>query len=256
MIISSIDSVKSLPSPALGLLPAIHDASVEVFLGSASLPLGTAANEVMVNGSGATFTLPAFNSWPPQRVRAGEFFGTDGRFYYPLVRYKETNSFYPAAFERNLYTLAFTPESLPVGGLFSLNRTLDLRMFNNTSDAVWTIVWEIGMVAAQTEPAPVGPNLEGYIWRRPLIEQKLHITDVVKKHTFGVILRRSIVNQEEVFVGDIIRYNKALGALPDQLPTGPNFVLRIKLAYFDTENDVPEPRGFVAYYCHGGDGEK
>jgi hypothetical protein len=143
---------------------------------------------------------------------------------------------------------------LPVGGVFDLRRRLDARMFNNNTDVVWNMVWEIGMRTAQAEPAPVGPNLDTYVWREPLIDQQIHITDVVGEHTFGILLRRRIVNTNEVFVGDIVRYNKVLGALPEQLPTGPNFVLRIKMAYFDTRNDVPDPRGYVAYFCHGGDG--
>jgi hypothetical protein len=271
MIIKGTEKIEGLPTPPLGFLPAIHDATVEAFLGSATaiafgtsgsgivLPAVPVGTSVLQNGTGETITLPAFNSWPPQKVAPGEYFGSAGSFWYPLTRYKNTNSFYPKAFERILYTIAFTPEGLTLGSTFTLRRQLDVRLMSNNTDVSWNMVWEIGMRRTESQPSPLGPNIDRYEWREPLIEQQLFITDVVSEHTFGVMMKRSRLNansSEEAFTADIIRYNRVVGALPAQLPTGPDFVLRIRMSYFDTQNDVADPRGYVAYYCHGGTGEK
>ena len=37
--------------------------------------------------------------------------------------------------------------------------------------------------------------------------------------------------------------------MTEQLPLGNEFVLRVRLSSFDTENAVSDPRGFVAYYA-------
>lgn len=250
MIIDGITEIKSLPAPVLGLLPAVHDATVTNY----TLAFGTAMppvepGQVLVNNTGGAITLPGFGAWPPQKVPMGSYAGCDGRFWFPVRRYKDTNSYYPQAFERTLYTLAFTPYSLPVGGVFTLRRLLSVRLLSNNTDVVWNWVWEIGMRAAQTSPAPIGPNLDTYVWRTPLIDQQLHVTDVVSTHDMGVSLRRSLSGTDEVWSGNVSRYQKAIAAQSDQLPTGPNFVLRVRLSCFDTQNDVPNPRGFAAYFC-------
>ncbi len=247
MRIEGIDKIGSMPSPSLGLLPAVHDATVASYT-TGDLP-AVAADSVFVNNSGGTVTLPAFASWPAQKVAVGNYAACDGRLWFPARRYKETNSYYPQAFERTLYTLAFTPESLPLGERFELRRQLAVRLLSNNTDAVWNFVWEIGMRASQSSPAPIGPNLDGYTWRTPLIDQQIPVTDVVGAHHFGITLKRTLDGSSEVWGGDIIRYSKTMGAAADQLPTGNYFVLRLRLSCFDTQNDVPEPKGFAAYFC-------
>jgi hypothetical protein len=250
MIIDGIDKIDSLPAPVLGLLPAVHDATVTDY----TLAFGTTLpavepGQVLLNNTGAAVTLPGFGSWPPQKLPMGSYAGCDGRFWFPVRRYKETNSYYPQAWERTLYTLAFTSQSLPAGSTFTLRRLLAVRLLSNNTDAVWNWVWEIGMRVAQTNPSPIGPNLEGYVWRRPLIDQQMHVTDVVSRHDMGVQLRRTLSGADEVWSGNISRYEKSLAAQSDQLPTGNDFVLRVRLSCFDTQNDVPNPRGFAAYFC-------
>lgn len=247
MIISGINEIKNLPSPALGLLPAVHDATVVNYTGGA-IP-AVQAGQVFLNSSGGVVTLPAYASWPPQKVPFGSFAACDGRFWFPARRYKATNSYYPQAFERTVYTLSFTPESLPLGGSFALRRVMMIRLLSNNTDAVWNWVWEIGMRTSQESPSPIGPNLDTYVYREPLIDQQLHVTDVLSTHQFGINLKRRLRNNVEEWSADILRYEKAVGAVSAQLPTGTNFILRLRLSCFDTQNDVPDPRGYAAYYC-------
>jgi hypothetical protein len=247
MIITDIKDITALPSPALGLLPAVHDASVQVYT-SGNLPT-VAAGQVLLNNSSGAMTLPAYGAWPPQKLALGSYAACDGRFWFPARRYKVTNSYYPEVFERTMYSLPFTPESLSLGTPFTLARKISLRMLNNNTDAVWNVVWEIGMRTSQVSPAPIGPNLDAYVWREPLIDQQVHLTDVMSSHEFSVRLTRKLTNSVEEWLGDVRRYDKTLGASASQLPTSNYFVLRLRLSCFDTLNDVSDPRGYVAYYC-------
>jgi hypothetical protein len=247
MIIDSIGKVPTLPSPALGLLQAVHDATVTSHAGGA-LP-AVAAEQVFQNNSGAAVTLPAFASWPAQVVEIEGYAACDGRFWYPARRYKDTNSYYPDAFERTIYTLAFSPEALPLRTRFDLKRRFDFRLFSNNTDAVWNVVWEIGMRADQTSPAPIGPNLSGYTWLTPLIDQQIPLTGVAGRHDFGVSLYRDLNGVDEVWTADVSRYSKLLAAELAQLPTGNYFVLRLRLSCFDIENAIANPKGYAAYFC-------
>lgn len=252
MKIDGIEKITTLPSPALGLLPACHDATVTSYT-TGDLP-AVGAGQVFKNESAGAITLPAFASWPAQKVAVGGYAASDGRFWWPARRYGTTNSYYPEAFERTLYTLAFTPESLPLGQDFLLKRKYGFRLFSNNTDATWNVVWEIGMRADQTSPAPIGPNLAGYTWQTPLIDQQIPVTDVAGTHEFGIRLKRVLDDTTEVWTGDIARYAKTLAAQSAQLPTGNYFVLRLRLSCFDTQNDVPEPKGFAAYFCTKAEG--
>lgn len=257
IITGGINKIDRLPSPALGLLPAVHDATVLEYSATPVvendltitpvLPAPEANSAMLVTGTAVS--LPAFGSWPAQRVQPGRHIASDGRFWYRARRYRQTNSFYPEYFERPLYTFAFTPVSLPLRQRWSFLRDFDFRLFNNNTDAVWNVVWEIGDRSADEQPAPVGPNLLGYIWRTPLIDQQIHITDVVGRHRFEVGLYRDINPDGEFWTGTIGRYGKTVAAQADQLPSSDEFVLRVRLSCFDTENAVSDPRGFVAYYA-------
>lgn len=268
MIIEDIQKVESLPSPALGLLPAVHDATVEVFVGTSvvfgtsvgsnnQIVLGTAIlpAELPAPESGRVFlitagavTLPAYRSWPSQAAPVGSHVASDGRQWFRVVRYKQTNSYYPAVFERTLYTIAFTPTSLPLRQPFILNRVFALRLFANNTNAVCNVVWELGDRRAQATPSPTGPNLERYEWREPMIDEQVPVTDVASLNLFGVYLYKNFDQQGDVvFTGLANRYGRSVAVGANQLPLTENFALRVRIACFDTENPVADPRGFFAY---------
>lgn len=247
IVTSGIDTITSLPSPALGLLPAVHDASVQT-LEDGQVPPAPAAGSVLQVGQEAV-SLPAYGTWPAQRVQPAQLLASDGRLWFRVRRYKQTNSFYPEVFERVLYTLAFSASSLPLRQQWSLARDFDFRLFSNNTNAVWNVVWEAGDRSAQTSPAPLGPNLQGYVWRTPILDEQIHITDVLGRHRFAISLYRDVGPDGEFWAGSVARYGKTVAAQADQLPLGNDFVLRLRLSCFDIENNLPEPRGFVAYYA-------
>lgn len=257
IITGGIAKIDRLPAPTLGFLPAVHDATVNEFNAAPVVQNGQTTQPVLpapeagaaLLVTGASVALPAFGSWPAQRALAGRHIASDGRLWYRVRRYRQTNSFYPEAFERSLYTFAFTPVSLPLRQRWSFLRDFDFRLFNNNTDAVWNVVWEVGDRSAETTPAPIGPNLLGYTWREPLIDEQIHITDVVARHRFEVGLYRDVGPNGEFWTGTVARYGKTVAAQTAQLPLTNEFVVRVRLSCFDTENAVSDPRGFVAYYA-------
>ena len=79
IITGGIDKIDRLPSPALGLLPAVHDATVTEFdatpvvengqTTTPVLPAPEANSAILVTGTAAS--LPAFPPGPSPRLPAG-----------------------------------------------------------------------------------------------------------------------------------------------------------------------------------------
>jgi len=251
MIISSLDKVEALPSPALGLLPAVHDASVSSIPTSSGSALpAVEAGQVILNNLGTSnLSLPAYEAWPTQTLTSGSYAGSDGRFWYPVTRYKATNTFHPTAFERTIYTIAFTAASLPLRQIFKLARLYRFRLFANNTDAVWNVVWEFADRTSELSPATTGPNIKGYTFREPLLDEQVPITDVVNQSTFGISLQKTeyTTGGAPVYSAIVERFGRQLAATSGQLPLTENFILRLRLASFDTQDNVADPRGFVAY---------
>ncbi len=246
MLIESIDKITTLPSPALGLLPAVHDAEVI----DAVLPLGDAAglkDQVMRNNEAEPILLPAWGRWPARQVAPGEHFASDGRLFYGvvqrIVRAEGETSWYPRAFERVLYTMHLTPQQFVIGTSFSFSRQFDFRLVANTTNAVWSVFFEIGQRTIQVVPSPIGPNLMDYVWRTPLLEHQVVLTDVMCSHQLGIVLNNTL----DGYTGSRLLYDRAQGCAEESMPTAADFALRVRLGCFDTQNSVPDPKGYAAY---------
>lgn len=247
MIIDDIAKISSLPSPALGLLPAVHDATVVPVSSLPGDPASDLAGEVFENAGSEAITLPAWGRWPAQQVASGGYFASDGRLFFPVVRRLRPQtgetSWYPMIFERVLYTIHMTPKQFTLGSTYAMRLQCDFRLVANTSNAVWSVFFEVGQRTSQTDPAPIGPNLEDYVWREPLLEQQVVLTDVACRHTLGVLLE----NTTDGYTGSRLLYDKAEAASPESLPVASDFALRDRLGCFDTQNSVADPKGFAAY---------
>jgi len=245
MMINSLQ-IATLPTPALGLLPAVHDATVT----DATLPLGTAAESVgnVYKNAGSDYiTLPAWGRWPAQQIAPDRHFASDGRLFYPVRRRLHPQdgetSWYPEMFERVLYTMHFTPQQFTIGSSRALRIQFDFRLIANTSNAVWSVFFEIGRRISQESPAPIGPNLEDYLWLPPLLEQQVVLTDVECSHQLGVVIN----NTKDGYTGSRLLYDKAEAVDPESLPPSYDFSLRVRIGCFDTQNSVFDPKGFAAY---------
>lgn len=246
MIIESIERISALPSPPLGLLPAVHDAEVADVV----LPLGTAAalkDQVMRNNTAEPILLPAWGRWPARQVAPGEHFASDGRLFYGvtqrIVHEEGETSWYPKIFERVLYTMHLTPQQFVMGTSFKFSRQFDFRLVANTTNAVWSVFFEIGQRTTQVNPSPIGPNLLDYVWHTPLLEHQVVLTDVMCSHQLGIVLNNTL----DGYTGSRLLYDRAQGCAEESMPTDPDFALRVRLGCFDTQNSVTDPQGFVAY---------
>lgn len=243
MFITDLKAVQSLPSPALGLLPAVHDAEVdEIATPPAAWNPQADAGKVFENATGQPLVIAEFGGWPGLRLRPGQLFASDGRCYYEVTRHGSTASYYPSHFERTLFTLHITPQMLPLGARLRFERAFCFRLFNNVSNAVWRVIWEAGVRTSVTGPA-IGPNLEGFTWLTPLLDQEVVLTDIESWHGLGVV----ISNGRNGFEAVQLLYDRTLGSPEGSLPAAPDFALRCRLSLFDTEDSVSDPRGYAAY---------
>jgi hypothetical protein len=350
MIISSMKSIESVPTPALGLLPAIHDAEIEevpLVGGLPVLPLAEACKgRVFRNQTAKAITLPPTSKWPARSLEAGGVFGSDGRLFYKVRQKPGTTSYYPESFERTLYTFAFSPQSFSAGSEFDLSRLFYFRLMANTSSAVWSVIFEIGVRTNQTTPtlaltmqgtltsgsanvtisdpqlgslfyrmvatgsgipsgldgttyiksinlatstlvlsrpatqsgarsltftAPVGPNLGDFLWLPPLMEQEVLLTEMKTINPMGIWIKnwgdKNVQGPDGSSAPDPYRndlgyqgfaklFDKATPVPLDSLPTERDFLLRVRIGQFDTENSVADPKGYAAYMVRAIDDEE
>jgi len=350
MIISSMKSIESVPTPALGLLPAIHDAEVEdvpMVEGLPVLPLAEACKgRVFRNQTPKAITLPPTSKWPARSLEAGGVFGSDGRLFYKVRQKPGTTSYYPESFERTLYNFSFSPQSLSAGTEFELSRLFYFRLIGNTSSAVWSVIFEIGVRTNQTTPtlqltmegdlasdspnvsiydpqlgslfyrmvasgsgipggldgttyiksidlasntlvlsrpatetgwqtltftAPVGPNLGDFLWLPPLLEQEVLLTEMKTISPMGIWIKnwgdKNVLGPDGNTAPDPYRndlgyqgfaklFDKAPPVPLDSLPTDRDFLLRVRIGQFDTENSVTDPKGYAAYMVRAIDDEE
>lgn len=350
MIISSMKSIESVPAPALGLLPAIHDAELEevpLVDGLPVLPLAdTCKGHVFRNQTAKAITLPQTSKWPARSLEAGGVFGSDGRLFYKVRQKPGTTSYYPESFERTLYTFAFSPQSFSAGSEFELSRLFYFRLMANTSSAVWSVIFEIGVRTDQTTPtlqltmpgtltsgsanvaiydpqlgslfyrmvvtgagissgldgttyiksidlatstlvlsrpatesgaktltftAPVGPNLGDFLWLPPLMEQEVLLTEMKTINPMGIWIKnwgdKNVQGPDGRSAPDPYRndlgyqgyaklFDKATPVPLDSLPTDRDFLLRVRIGQFDTENSVADPKGYAAYMVRAVDDEE
>lgn len=228
------------------LLPAIHDATATIWADSTSADLvdpEASGNMVFLNSSGATIDVGGGGRVAPRvLVKSGGYAGCDGRMLYAVYRDGSTNSYYPAAFERVLFTLPINEKQFRLGRKLQVQFAVELALAKAECQGQWVITMDFGYPAADSTPSPVGLNLQSIAWATaPIFRQAIVVTSLPVKHSFGVSISRGTLG----FTLDQRIYdwegNNAAA------PTGANFVLRARLAQWDTENNTPLARGWLGY---------
>ena len=152
-VATGADATK-LPKPA-GLLPAIHDATVDSI--SVPLPLPTGfEGQVYRNDSGSLLLVPGGLGRRGGYLDPLGYAGSDGRVWYRLSRDGDSNSFYPFDFERELFMLHVNDQMLRAGSKFTLEFKLGLRLFNAITRAQYLLRIDVGSAPGQGAPSPVG----------------------------------------------------------------------------------------------------
>lgn len=230
-----------LPRPA-GLLPAIHDATVEPIAVPLPPALANAGN-VFQNTTSTPLLVPGGLGRRGGFLEPLGYAGSDGRVWYRLSRTAETNSFYPLDFERELFLLHINEAMWQPGGRFSVEFDLELQLLLANTRTQFLLVIEAGTAPGQDTPAPVGENLADVVWQPlALLSQRIIVSDLKLKHHFGAIIKRSLDN---VITAERLLYTAWSAGPANSVPPSPGFVLRARLIQFDTENSVRGAKGFV-----------
>jgi hypothetical protein len=242
MLIKSLQEIPTLPAVTSGLLPAVHNAAVLT-----SLPTLAAEQKGLVfrNAAANDITLPAALGRPAANIAPDAYFACDGRLYYPVEKLEGTNSYYPLEFTRELFSVFLAEEMVPQLSTVRLSFDLGMRSFSSNTMAQWVVVLQIGQRASDTSPAPIGANLSGFSWLPPSVSHPITFGSVAQQHSVGLQIQRL-----ENLAGGVrfLASSLSFGSMSAcQAPTANGFVIRAKLAQFDTENNVSSPSGFVAY---------
>jgi hypothetical protein len=235
-----------LPARAPYMLPAVHDATLD----NLPDPLPTAASnggKVYQNVSGSAVLIPGGGGLRGKYVADDGFVACDGRALYVASRSGSTNSYYPAAFERELFRMAIDEKQLVVGRTLEIPFAVQVQLARARRNedlfcqAQWVLVMELGTYPADSSPSPVGLNLQNVVWAdEPIFAQSILLDPLFRTHAFGVRIQRLAggISLDQQIFGNWTGNN-------DAAPESANFVVRARMVNFDTENSQPLARGFV-----------
>lgn len=239
---SDLNTTK-LSARAPYMLPAVHTANVGMYT---ALPFpAVAVGKVWQNQTGGDLQVPGGGMVRGNNVvPANGFFASDGRILYRANRAGGTISYFPAAFERLLWSLYINEKMLGLGKALKIQFGVSTQLAKASSQAQWMLVIEKGEAPSETN-GNSETNLLNVVWdaANPILKQRLILTPVATICYAGVNIYRNTLGAitcDRIFYGGLENANVAA-------PASANFALRARLVEFDTENSIPTARGWVAY---------
>jgi len=228
----------ALPRPG-GLLPAVHDASVA----DLAIPIPAAGSpytgNVFLNDSGSDVAIPGGMGRRGSTLKAGEYAACDGRLWYRVAHEGTSTSYHPRDFDRELCLLDVNESMFPVGSIFTLQLDFAAQILLSETRAQWVVIVEIGEFSAVGSGA--GTNISGIAWgATPVITCPIHLTPIRSPHIFGIRFTRGA----EAITGETKLYRGAWTET-EVVPASAGFAVRARLARFDTEDGLSDPRGYV-----------
>jgi hypothetical protein len=230
-----------------GLYAAVHDATIETLTVPLPAVAGSLKGRVFKNETGNDVTLNAALAHQSVVLAPNDYAACDGRAWYRVNQYGTEKTFYPSAFDRELFVIAVNEDMLRQKKSLQVGFGLQLALFGAKTNAQWVVVIEHGTFSSESNPATTGQNLKAVVWNTtPLLSRAINITRDPVVHTFGCRIARSL----QVISGtptDVITSSKILyGAESGTTgPTTANFALRAGLIRFDIEDSVSDPKAFV-----------
>ena len=240
---SDVIDAAALPKPG-GLLPAIHDATIA----NLTIPLpaagATYADNVFLNASGSDIALPGGMGRRGSTLKAGAHAACDGRLWYRVAQEGSTTSYHPMDFDRELVMLDVNDSMFPVGSVFALQIDFETQILRSETRAQWVCIVEIGAFDAVASPA--GKNISGITWgATPVITCPIHLTQIRTPHTFGIRFTRAADEDSVPVITGETKLYRGAWTTTETVPAGPGFAIRARLARFDTEDSLSDPRGYV-----------
>lgn len=236
-----------LPRRSPYMLPAIHTATNDTSLPDPLPdPTLTTPGTLWINDSGSPVLVPVGGGIRSGWVADGAFVGCDGRALYAANRDGAAKSYYPTAFERELFAF-FVSEKMLATRRMEIVFGVTAGLVGATSRASWLLEIQAGTAPQDVSPATTGPNLQDVLWNAtPILRERLVLTQEFVTHTFGTRIKNAL----DGMVCDVQNYGLWTGNNA-AAPAGPNFALRARLIAFDTENSRPDARGWVVYRLAG-----
>lgn len=228
------------------MLPAIHDAADD----DLTIPLPTLAqNTLWTNNTSSEIQVAGIGGIKGYAVKPGELAGCDGRLFYPVVRKGSTNSYYPKAFETELFRYFVNDKMMRIGSLMDLRFTLSFQLIAAKCNAQWCLFIESGDIASDLTPASTGSNISSVEWSStPILEQRILIGSLKESHSFGVKIKRTT----DGMMCDKMLYGAWEGN-NSLAPSSSNFAIRARLGMFDTDysENSANSVGYVYYKLSG-----
>lgn len=195
----------------------------------------------------------------PGGLRAGDHAACDGREWFRVVRYDESEStWYPAAYELELFRTPLNGSLLAARSRAEVRIGFECAIFpgarrsrDRRTAGTWTLLLETGEWTGETSPGTPGANLDQFFTDPvAVVSQRIHLAETPAAHRFGLRVDRAA---DGAITARATVYGREI-ACP--APSGPDFAIRARLVRWDTENPVPDARGLVAVrgLDVGGDG--
>ncbi len=87
-----------------------------------------------------------------EAVKPGEYFACDGRAFYKVARDGATNSYYPTAFERLLFTVPVNDSMLGIGQRLDVRFALKLQSYLADCPMQWWSSWASALQPRRMSP--------------------------------------------------------------------------------------------------------
>jgi hypothetical protein len=115
-------------------------------------------------------------------------------------------------------------------------------VFNSNTSVHWGVAIDIGLPSGN----PTNPsNIADVTFLPPSLDHSIMLTSVPSAHSFGLRVTRKLENLLPVYKVDRVLYGAT--ETSDTALSTANFIVRGRLARFDTDNNSPDPRGLVAF---------
>ena len=237
------------------LLGAVHLAAASVENLPSPLPAASAAYV------GRVFTTAsARTDFPGGGLLAGDHAACDGRVWYRVARNGAETTWYPQAYEMELFRFAITDDDLVASSVLDLAFGLEAALFTSPlrprtrrSGMRWSLRIQHGVLTSDSTPAVTGSNLDTYFSApTDMLVYSLYLSEKPWNGRFGVQVTRPSAGSITAVGTKNFKSAAALSA-----PASANFAIRAILTRGDVEDTPADPRGLIAVrgFDVGADGQ-